>query len=603
VADHTASLAVNLEDGTSAPALTASKALRQLQDTLAADTKALVQMQKALKNMNGGTSVNIAQAQKLRAAIAAKKQAVAQGTSSIVALGGNLTRTPPKVQKVASAFEQLTQQASAMPGPMGGLLGRFSSLSGLLAGGAMAVGIMAVVTALVALTAATVAAIAALASYGIAQADARRSELLRLEGLTKMRFWYKAAAGSATELQTVIDQVSDSSALGRDEVAKYTTQLYKMGLRGDSLAEALEGVAIKATTQGDAAAQAFAGMAAGAALSGRSVKAMSDVVRARLGGIAAKQLLSLDVQTKKLKESFGALFRDLKIEGLLTAMREVAKIFSQSTITGRALKTVIESVVQLVTDGLAAAMPYVKRFFQGMIIGALLLLIVFLKLRNALRDTFADSKTAKGFDGMNLALNAGIFLVSMLVAGVLVLGAVVALLAAPFIALAALVYGIAVAVSDMWNLLASGDWGAIAKSIVDGLVKGLKLAGQAILGPAMMELGSQAWKAFASSIGFGSPSKEFAKLGLSIPQGVAMGVEQGTPSAQGAVNDMVGVPSGGGAGGGAAARGPVLSIGELHFHAADGSQNRSMAEDFRHELERVLEGLALSLGAPVPGAA
>jgi hypothetical protein len=601
VADHTATLAVNLEDGTSAPALTASKALQQLQNQLARDTKALAEMQKALKNLNGGTSVNIAQAKKLRDGIAAQKQAIAQGTSSIVALGGSLTRTPQKAQKVTSMLEALTKQANAMPGPMGGLIGQFSSLSGLLAGGAMAVGILAIATALIALTAASVGAIAALAAYGIAQADARRSELLRLEGLTKMRFFYKAAAGSADELQKTIDQVSDNSALGRDELTKYTTQLYKMGLRGDNLAEALEGVAIKATTQGDAAAQAFAGMAAGAALTGRSVHAMTEKVRTRLGGIAQKQLLSLGVQTQKLKENFGALFRDLKIEGLLTAMREVGKVFSQNTVTGRALKATLEGVVQTVTDGMADAAPYIKRFFQGMVIGALLLGITFLKLRNAFRDAFGDSKALNGIDKMNLALDAGIFLVSMLVAGVAVLGAIVALLAAPFVALAALVYGLAKAVLFVWDLLVATDWEALAKSIIEGLVKGLKLAGTAILGPAMMELGAQAWNALKSKLGISSPSKEFAKLGRAIPEGVAAGVEQSAPQATGAVGSLVEVPGAGGAAGGA--RGAGLTIGELHFHASNESQTKSMAEDFRRELERVLEGLAISLGAPVAGGA
>jgi hypothetical protein len=634
VADHTATFAVKLEDGTSAPALNAAKAFSQLQDTLAADTKALAEMQKAMKNLNAGTSVNIEQANKLRAAMAAKRDAIAQSTAAILELGGSLTRaapkaakveqsivkigaavaktdpkvdhlgktmaqTKPKTEKVTSAFEQLTKQANAMPGPLGAILGRFSSLSGLLAGGALAVGVMAVATAVIALTAAMAAAIATLASYGIAQANARRSELLRLEGLTKMRFWYKAAAGSATEMQKVIDQVSDSSSLGRGEITKYTEQLYRMGLRGNNLSEALEGVAIKAATQGDAAANAFAGMAAGAALSGRSIHAMTEKVKTRLGGIAAKKMLDLNVQIEKMRENFDALFRDLKIEGLLTAMREVGKVFSQSTVTGRALKTTIEGVVQVVTDGLADAAPYAKRFFQGMVIGALLLGIVFLQLRKSFRETFGgDSK--KGLDGMNLALDAGILLVSMLVAAVAVLAAIAVVLAAPFIALAALVYGLAIAVLAVWDWLKTLDWKAIGSFIIDGILTGLKYGAQ-LIAPAMTALGTAAWKAFSSVLGIHSPSKVFAELGRAIPEGVAVGVEEGAPTAQSAVESAVGVPKGGGAGGGA--RGAALSIGELHFHAANDSQPRAMAEDFRRELERVLEGLAISLGAPVPGGA
>lgn len=624
MADHTATLAVNLEDGVTAPALTATKALEQLQDQLAADTKALAQMQRAMKNLQGGNYVNIAQYRKLQAGIEKNKQAVSQGTASILALGGSLTRTAPKVDKTASLLEQLTKQALQMPGPMSGLVTQFAQLGGLLAGGAIAAGVLAIVAALVALTAAGVAATVMLVRYGIAQADARRSELLRLEGLTKMRFWYRAAAGSATELQDTVDRVSDSSALGRGELLKYTEQLYRMGLRGDNLSEALEGVAIKAVTQGDAAAQAFAGMAAGAALTGRSVHAMTEKVRSRLGAIATAKLLALDVQVNKLRESFDALFRDLRIDGLLAGLREVFKIFSQTTATGQTLKRVLEALIQPLINSLATAGPYVKRFVQGLLLGFIDVAIATVRLVKIFRKVFGDKDTTKGIETMTSAVWAGQAAVYGLAGAFGVAAAGLVLITSPLWGAVALLYGLWKIVKALYGFLVDTDWGAAAKAlglmfydigdtileldwaaigwgIVAGIVEGLKQAGLAILGPGIRGAAALSIAAFKHALRIESPSKVFAKLGMAIPQGVAQGVEQGTPAAQGAVAGMVEPPAaGGGAGGGRA--GATVSIGELHFHANDG-QSKTMAQDFRRELESVLEGLAISLGAPVPGAA
>ena len=625
MADHTATLAVNLEDGTSAPALKAKDALKQLQGQIAADTKALAQMQKAFKNLNQGSVVNIEQANKLKAAMKATKERIAGAQSSVLALGGGFRDVTPKGNKMQQMLEEMAKQSQAMPGPIGGLVAQFKSLGGLLAGGAIALGIVAVTAALIALTAAAAAAIIMLARYGIAQADARRNEALRLEGLTKLRFWYRATAGSASELQSTVDKVSANSAVGRGELIKYTEQLYKMGLRGQNLEYALEGVAIKASTQGSAAANAFAGMAAGAALSGRSVKALSDTVKARLGGIAARQMLSLGVQSEKLKESFDALFRDIKLDGFLAGLKEIYSLFSQNTATGRALKSLLQGIIQPLIDGVSAAAPYVKVFFQGLLLGALEIGIAVLKLRKWFLATFGGGELFKGVDKMNLAFKLGKIVVYELAAVFAGLALAVVLASAPIWALGVALFGVYKVGKAVYGFFAGIDWGAIGKAfgliwkevknvfamidwgqlgldILWGIVGGIKAAGKLVLGEALTGLATGAWDTFRTAIGAHSPSKEFAKLGVTIPQGIAQGVEQGAPTAQGAVDSLVGMPGGGGAGAaGGGARGSAVTIGELHFHASNESQPKAMADELRRELERVLEGLAISLGAPVPG--
>lgn len=607
-ADASATFAVDLVDGTSGPASSAANALKRLHGQLDADTKALNAMQRALRNLNQGTSVNIAQAKKLREGIAQKKDAIAQATSSILALGGSLDKGGGG--RMTNLLEQLGKQAQGLPGPLGAVVGQFVSLQGLLAGGAIALGLVAIAAGMAAITAAALVTTAALLKYGVAQANARRNELLRLEGLTKLRFYYQAAAGNAGEMQKAIDQVSANSALGRGELVKYTEQLYKMGLRGQNLSDALEGVAIKAVAQGDAAASAFAGWAAGAALTGRSVRKLADDVKARLGGIAQRKLLDLDVQTEKLRESFGVLFADLKIEGLLGALREVNQLFSQNTASGRALKALVEGLFQPMLNMLEGAGPIAKRFFQGMVIGALMVGITVLKLRNWFRKTFGDSEVLKGIDATDVALKAGLAVVAALVAGVATLTAGFLLLASPVIAVGLAFYKMFAFVRGVVNLWESINWSKLGSSIADGIVAGLKTGAKWVI-DTIRNLGTGAWKAFRSALGIASPSKAFAKLGIAIPQGLQVGIERGSPGVDRAARRMVEVPDEVGSSSAPSSSAPraaavqaapavQLSIGELNLYTSH-EKPREQAKDLFDEFVRLLEGANIQLGAPVPG--
>ncbi len=157
------------------------------------------------------------------------------------------------------------------------------------------------------------------------------------------------------------------------------------------------------------------------------------------------------------------------------------------------------------------------------------------------------------------------------------------------------------------------DWLQAGSDIIDGIVSGL---GIGPLIDKMKELGAGALKAFQEALGIASPSKEFMKLGLAIPQGVEAGVDKGAPGAQRAAADMVDVPrlgdararggaleDAGGAGApGRSGGGTTFTFGDITIQATS-DKPAQMAIDFRRELERVLEGLAAEIGAPVPGGA
>lgn len=656
MADQVSSWALKLEDQTSGAANTAAQALAKLEEQITADTKSLAAMQKAMKNLQGGSSVNIDQFRKLKTAIDAQKNSIAKAQGSFVSLGGAFKgatgsskgleakiasvvakqkdlKPPEGLKAFAGQLDGLSRQASALPGPMGSLVGKLGQLKTIVGGGAIAGGIMLIVAALLALVAATIVAVRALYNYGVAQADARRSEQLRLEGLTKMRFLFPRAAGNAKEMQEALDRVAAKVPASREQLSKYNDQLYKMGARGPQLEKALEGVGIKLAAQGEQAASSFAMFAGGAAITGRSVDKLVDKVKSRLGGIAQRQMASLTVQTLKQKEAMDSLFSGLQLEKYLNAWKEVNDLLTQATNSGRALKTLITMILQPLIDQSTSGAPLLKRFFQGMIIAALQLAIVVLTVRNWFRKTFGDKSLFSGIDWGRIAAILGKGTLVVLIGILAVLAFTFTMLALPIIRAVLGFIKLWQAISAVVKWVREVDFAVLAVKIVDGLlsigkmiiqplldlgsfvidgiVKGLKLEP---LVARMKELALGGLKAFASAIGAASPAKAFVKLGLTIPQGVAEGVDAGAPEAQQSTANMVdaastapnlGVTPGGGGGNEPAATpaarggggGNTIEIGEVNVYASSG-EPKQMAADFRRELEAVLEGLALEIGAP-----
>jgi hypothetical protein len=620
-ADETATFAVNLEDGTSGPAEAAAVALGNLQKKIVADTTALGQMQKALRNLKGATTPNVSQIAELSKRIEAQKQAIAGAQSSYLQLGGNFEASKKKARSFVERLGELGQTAKGLPGPVGGVVGQLQSLSGIVSRGALVGGLVAVAAVLVAVAVAAVAATAALLKFGISSANARRNEALHLESLTKMRNVFGLAAGNAKEMQASIDRVSGTTALGRDKLGEYTAELYKMGLRGKNLDSALEGMAIKGAVVGDEGAKAFGQWAAGAARAGKSVQRLTDDVKARFGGIAAAQLLDLDVQTKKLHESFAALFADLGIDKLLEGINSITALFSQSTRSGQALKAIMETVFQPLVDAITYVAPIAKRFFQGIIVGALLVSIAVLKLRRYFRETFGGGELISQAALMKTALLAGVAAVGLFAAAMLLaFGAIVAvlvfaapflwaavaavgalavqglILAAPFILAAVAVGALIAAGYQLYQLWKEIDWTSLGTAIVDGIVNGIKASAK-WLTDTVNELGTGALDALKSTLGIASPSKAFAQLGIAIPQGVAAGIDAGKGDTQSAVDGLVGVP---GAPRGQASGSVTIDVGGITINAGAGDQASDIAADVERELVPVFERIAIQLGAMLP---
>lgn len=620
MADNAATFEINLGDGVTGPAETAGRALAALRKEMDADRTSLSGMQRAMRELKGATTPNVALMKSLQTAIDSKKQSLADASVNFVKLGGSFNKFKPPT----SAFRQLQEAASQVPGPLANVIASFGKLKELVANNAWKIGAFGIAAAMVAITVAAVGATAALLKYGIAQANARRSELLRLEGMTKMRNWWGLPAGNAKEMQNAIDQVSASTTVGRDKIAGYSNQLYKAGLRGQQLTYALEGAAIKASAQGDEAASAFMGWAAGANMAGQSVKKLSDDVKARLGRIVTAQMLDLNVQVEKLHESFAVLFSGLNIEGFLRAMYGVTSLFSQSTRSGQALKEIVGVMLKPLISVLEYLGPLVRRFFQGMIIAALRLAIVFVQVRLWFREAFGDTKlldlttlalwagvAAVGALGLAFVGTFGMIVAALVFAAPFLWGAVAAvgalaveglILAFPFILAAVAIGALIAAGYQLGKLWLEIDWSSLGTALIDGLVGALK-NGAAMVKEAVIGLADMASDAFKDTLGISSPSKVFTKYGVAVAQGAELGIKEGSGGAQDAAASMVTTPAarGGAAAGAGAGGGASITIGELHVHAKSDKPDE-LAGSVRDELERILSGVALQMGAATGGA-
>ncbi len=600
---ETATFAIALEDQTSGPADDAAAALEQLKGKLEADTKALRSMQAAMRNLKGSTSVNVAAFRQLRDQIDAQKASIATAQQRYLELGGSFRSAAKDANTLSEAagggMGKLLGASKKLPGPLGRMADGLEDLTDLVAGGgAAAAGMVIIAAAAVILVVALGAAAIALTRYGIAQADARRSELLRLEAATTMNGEQAASAAGAEQLQKSLDRVTQSVALGRGDIEGYARSLYRAGLRGAALDQALEATAITASVLGDEAAKSFARQAAGAHRAGRSVTELADNVRSRLGGIARRQMLSLDVQSRKLSEHLSALFGDLPIEGFLELIGEVVEMFSQASSTGRALKAIVESIFGPILEDVGVLGPIVKRFFQGIVIGALLGAIAVLRLRNWFRDTFGDPEILKGIDALQVALYGGLLVVSLLAGAALTLAAALAIVTLfalvmaavfllPVIAVGLLVY----AFVELYEYLYNVDWAELGTSLINGLVRGLE-AGRDLVINTVRGIADSATAALEGALGIASPSRVFAELGRQIPAGLAVGIEAEAATAESAVDDMA--PTGISAAGSGSSM--SISVGDIHISGVAGDDPGAVAGAIRDELVRMLEELGVQLG-------
>lgn len=589
--------AVELQDRTSGPALDAVQALTSLKERLEQGTRSLREMQAAMSRLKAGTNVSADSVRELRARMDAQKASVAAMQERYLRMGGTFEGVARGAAPARQGLDALLDSSKALGGPAGALAGRFEAMKKVLAGAplmmgavGLAAGLLAIAAAAIAVTAAVAHAAVQLGQYALASADARRTDMLRLEGLMTLRAYQRGGAGTAQELAAAIDRVAGSSALGRSEVSGYGEQLYRAGLRGTELQDALDAVGMTASAQGDRYAQRMVHMARVTRAAGGSVRDLAEGVRRRIGGIAQRQALGFDVQMTRLRENMAHLFDGLNLEPLLRGLYEVTHLFSQQSAFGRALALLFRGLFQPLIGGAGEAGPVIRTFLQMMMLRTLQIALVVVRLRNRIVEAFGPS-TISRVDAMSVALTLGGTAAFMLAGALAMAFGPLLLLVAGARAADSVLGALGARLQSMalaWREVRE-TWAKAGRDLVGGFVQGItsRLSDARAV---VQGLAQQTTEALRGALDIHSPSRVFAELGAQIPAGLAAGVERGAPEAADAVARVVEAPQAGGGGRG----GP--SVGEMHFHI-QGRDANAIAESIRDELVRFFAGLGSEMGA------
>lgn len=596
----TASFAINLKDETSGAAKSAASALSDLKGSIDDDIKSLREMQKALRNLKGGTSTSSEGFKKLKDQIKAQKASIASAQSKYIDLGGTFGKTGVKATTLSESLTGLSTRLSGSSGAVGTLGAGLTRLVPLLTNPITLV--LALTAAMLAFAASVGVAVLALGRYALAQSNARRNELLRLQGFTTLRNEFGRVRASAEGMQAAIDRATDATGIGRGQAEGYARSFARVGFQGEALAQAMEGVSLAAQVQGERGARRFRALAMQTALTGGSIEALTERYRATLGPIARRTMLSLENQTARLQQGLQRIFSGVRIEAFLGAIDNITRSFSQTTATGRALKSIIEALFNPIFDATETLGPVLRRFFQGMVIGALLITLGFLRLRSAFRRAFGNETILSQQSMMNVALAAGVVVVGLFAVALLglavafgIVAAVVAfslaIIAAVPAAIAAVAGTLGALVVHLTNLFAETNFRTLGLNMVNGIVAGVT-SGMTRLRTAVTNLAGNAREAFRNALGIASPSRVFAEYGVNISEGVAQGVDSSAPLAEDAVSNLVDAPAGGGLGGATS-----VSIGDVNINAGETSSPRELAIAFRDSLAEVLEGVSIEVGA------
>lgn len=454
---------------------------------------------------------------------------------------------------------QMSEALGKLGGPAGmvgqkvtGFANAFSKLAAMGPAGVF----VAVAVAAVAVVAGLAMATIGLLKFGLAQADAARTSALLSQGIA-------GSVEGGLALDKTISGLGSKVPIAADELRSMAADLAKSGLKGDELSAALETAAVKAA-------------------------------KLKFGPDFAKQMLSADYQSQKLKADVGKIFGGLKIEGFLGALQKGAALFDENSAAAKAIKVVFESMFQPLVDGMAGAVPKLVAGFLQFEIWALKGLISIQRYQpvfDVVGTVVMAWLTGIG-QSFGLIYDGAVFALGGLVAigegGATALG----WLSDKALEVRAFLQGLSLA--------------DVGMAMVQGLANGITGGGAAVLA-AITGVAGSAIAAAKKSLGIKSPSKVFAEIGGYTSEGMAQGVDDGADAVQGSLEAMVAPPAAGAPAGGAGAApagsGTTVTIGSLVIQiGGEGGDPKAIAEACRKAFLDLVEGAAQQGGGMVPSA-
>ena len=348
------------------------------------------------------------------------------------------------------------------------------------------------------------------------------------------------------------------------------------------------------------------------AASGRNLSKIGDAIQDSIikKGIAPMQKMSAswDTISKKLHENIARIFEGIAgTEGFkqfANSMQVLVGVFGQATESGKGMQsemtglfdTVLRSAAGVVED-LAIAVIYAR--------------IEWLEFRIAIKpvvkaigeviDTFKEMFVVKdeitgATESTQFFSDAMLGLKSVLVAIAVVIGGFVFGVILIGATLSALVGIIARFAGEAWAAFAewvSSAW-SIGSDFVSGLWEGIK-QGWASMIAKVKGLVDMLPAAVKTALGIHSPSRVMAAIGLSVADGMAVGIDKGSPRVEGATRGLSSVAVSGAAKGAApspAKGGLVINVGGIVI-GGGGADMMRLTED---AVVSLFERVALTQG-------
>ncbi len=414
--------------------------------------------------------------------------AARETADATAAMGASAEEGGGSLQGLSRSLGKLGGPAGEVGSKVAGFANAFSKLAAMGPAGVF----IAVAVASVAVVAGIAMATLGLLKFGLANADAARTNSLLAAGMVQ-------SMEGGERLSATIDDMTKKFPQSRDEISSMAASLAKTGLRGAALEAALE-------------------------------KTAAAAAKVKFGPEWALQMTSVEQQQKRLKAGVGGMFAGLKIEKLLTATSEFVSLLDESSAAGRAIKVVFESMFQPLVDGMANAVPKMVAGFLQFEIWALRSLIAIQQYQPAF-DAVGSFAIAM-FNNIGSSIQFVWTLVTNSIAGFVMLGELGS----------AALHGLSAAALEVRAFLLGLTLQDIGLAMVKGLADGITGGGASVLA-ASTGVADGAIKAAKKALGIASPSRVFAEIGGQSADGMVQGVEAKASDVSSSLEAMVAPPA------------------------------------------------------------
>jgi hypothetical protein len=665
-ADKTVTFGIRVDAQTNADVT--AKSVNELRASISSAQDRVRMYQSSLRNLRGSSDEVKSAKEQLKGAINAERDAVSRATLQIGRHGETLTsltqiqkRASDAAKKVAEDNKKLSSAVSQIGGPLADAKAKVSEWGGVLEAvltpmGAFVIGAAAVIAILSAFGVALVAGAAKLASFVLEEGNALRT----------MGLFREAALGNADDARRFGNQIDDLARrlpTPREELNELSVSLSKSlrqaRISGQGIVDTFNAVAVTSAAMGaqtgkqiedvitrmkrwgrfglnpqellgtgigfeDVATRLSKNLKIGlkdaqnALVLGRvsiddGAKAIREVVERRFGSVNAKRMLDLHVIAQKLREDFQNLTKGIDFERILSPIAQIAHLFSETTISGQALKSLLTGFGTLLGASFEKGVPIAQAAVDRLINTLLKIGIYVLDNREAVKSWGAGiiSSAADATRGLaevyHYLASIHNYLMLDFKGGKEESDKYFALKAIDDKkeAQAALLESY----KAQWAAQGTPfrDVGAsLGKTLVDGFTAGL---GDGMAGAAH-DAATAAKASASSALESHSPSKAFERLGKGSAQGYRMGVDSETPNVDRSIRAAFTPPSipplRSPTSAGAASGAPItLTIHAEFPNAKDGKDvARELTSDgLRARLTSMIEGLNHTAGVPVHSSA